>query len=43
MRRLRADLESGAWERRNPELAALDALDLGHRLVVWRRARMGTV
>jgi SAM-dependent methyltransferase len=34
--RLRADLESGAWGRRNRELAALDVLDLGHRLIVWR-------
>jgi SAM-dependent methyltransferase len=32
--RLRADLESGEWERRNAELLDLDELDLGHRLVV---------
>jgi hypothetical protein len=38
MRELRADLASGAWEERNAELAELRALDLGHRLVVWRRA-----
>jgi SAM-dependent methyltransferase len=36
--RLSADLDSGEWERRNPELAGLQALDLGHRLVVWRAA-----
>jgi SAM-dependent methyltransferase len=34
--RLRADLESGAWRQRNRELADLPALDLGHRLIVWR-------
>jgi SAM-dependent methyltransferase len=34
--RLRADLATGAWQRRNRELGELDALDLGHRLVVWR-------
>ncbi|HWE12270.1 MAG TPA: hypothetical protein VG365_02100, partial [Solirubrobacteraceae bacterium] len=34
--RLRADIASGHWQRRNRELAELDALDLGHRLVVWR-------
>jgi SAM-dependent methyltransferase len=34
--RLRADLESGAWEQRNEELADLEALDLGHRLIVWQ-------
>jgi len=32
--RLRADLDSGAWARRNGELLGLDALDLGYRLVV---------
>lgn len=34
--RLRADLESGGWGRRNRELDELHELDLGHRLVVWR-------
>jgi len=34
--RLRADLESGAWVRRNHALADRRELDLGHRLVVWR-------
>ncbi len=34
--RLRADLESGAWQRRNRGLADRHSLDLGHRLVVWR-------
>jgi SAM-dependent methyltransferase len=39
--RLRADLDSGAWGARNGELCGLDALDLGHRLVVWRRGALG--
>jgi hypothetical protein len=34
--RLRSDLDSGAWQARNRELCAFEALDLGHRLVVWR-------
>lgn len=34
LRRLRADLESGEWERRHTGLLALDSLDLGYRLVV---------
>lgn len=38
LERLRADLDSGAWEQRNAELAALQSVDLGHRLIVWRRA-----
>jgi len=33
--RLRVDLDSGQWNNRNQELAKLDLLDLGHRLVVW--------
>jgi SAM-dependent methyltransferase len=32
--RLRADLESGAWERRNAGILERDAMDLGYRLVV---------
>jgi hypothetical protein len=32
--RLRADLESGAWQRRQRGLLGRDALDLGYRLVV---------
>jgi SAM-dependent methyltransferase len=32
--RLRADLDSGAWDRRNGHLRALDELDCGYRLVV---------
>jgi SAM-dependent methyltransferase len=32
--RLAADLDSGAWERRNAALLGLDELDLGYRLVV---------
>jgi SAM-dependent methyltransferase len=39
VRRLRADLESGAWEQRNHELADLESLDLGHRLISWRHQR----
>jgi hypothetical protein len=35
--RLGADLESGAWQRRNRDILGSDALDLGHRLVVWER------
>ena len=31
---LAADLESGAWQERHADLLALDALDLGYRLVV---------
>ncbi len=34
--RLRTDLDTGAWTRRHRRLEALPALDLGHRLVVWR-------
>jgi hypothetical protein len=34
--RLRADLESGAWQARHGHLLAADALDLGYRLVVAR-------
>jgi hypothetical protein len=32
--RLSADLDSGAWYRRNAGLVELDELDLGYRLVV---------
>jgi len=35
--RLRADLESGEWERRHGHLRQLDELDLGYRLVVAGR------
>jgi hypothetical protein len=31
---LRADLRSGAWERRNADILERDALDLGFRVVV---------
>jgi hypothetical protein len=31
---LRADLESGAWERRNAELLELDECDFGYRVIV---------
>lgn len=34
LRRLREDLESGAWARRHADLAARDAYDAGYRLVV---------
>jgi hypothetical protein len=36
--RLRADLDSGAWERRHGALRAREALDLGYRLVVAETA-----
>ncbi|MEA2289183.1 MAG: hypothetical protein QOD55_1180 [Solirubrobacteraceae bacterium] len=32
--RLRADLQSGEWERRNADILALEELDLGYRVVV---------
>jgi SAM-dependent methyltransferase len=32
--RLEADLDSGAWERRNADVLERDALDLGYRVVV---------
>jgi hypothetical protein len=32
--RLRADLESGAWKKRNARLLGLAELDLGYRLLV---------
>ena len=31
--RLRADLASGAWQRRHLALAGLDEIDLGYRIV----------
>jgi SAM-dependent methyltransferase len=34
VRRLRADLESGAWAERNADILDLDELDLGFRIVV---------
>ncbi len=34
--RLRADLVSGRWQERNHELDSLEALDLGHRLILRR-------
>ena len=35
--RLRRDLESGAWEKRHGHLLAMEALDLGYRLLVRSR------
>jgi SAM-dependent methyltransferase len=35
--RLAGDVESGEWRRRHSELLERSELDLGHRLVVWRR------
>ncbi len=32
--RLRADLESGEWARRNAEILERDSMDLGYRLVI---------
>jgi SAM-dependent methyltransferase len=37
LRRLRADIESGAWARRHADLLELDELDLGYRLLVGGR------
>ncbi len=34
VRRLEADLTSGAWDRRHADLATLDSVDLGYRLLV---------
>jgi hypothetical protein len=34
MAALRADLESGEWERRNALILELEELDLGYRLIV---------
>ncbi|MGH8986444.1 MAG: class I SAM-dependent methyltransferase [Acidimicrobiia bacterium] len=34
MRRLRADLDSGEWHRRNSELLDLEEFDVGYRLVI---------
>ena len=34
VRTLRADLESGAWERRNADLLEREELDLGYRVIV---------
>jgi SAM-dependent methyltransferase len=39
--KLRADLDSGAWQRRYGGLLSLDELDIGYRLVVSRPARPG--
>jgi Methyltransferase domain len=39
MRRLRADLESGAWDARYGSLAELDSFDAGFRLLVSRADR----
>jgi hypothetical protein len=36
MRRLRADLDNGAWNRRWGRLLALDELDLGYKVVAAR-------
>jgi SAM-dependent methyltransferase len=38
LRRLRADLDSGAWARRHADLLARDEVDLGYRLLVGGRA-----
>lgn len=32
---LQADLNNGAWLKRNSELLGIDSLDLGHRMVIW--------
>jgi SAM-dependent methyltransferase len=35
LEQLASDLESGAWRRRNADLLALEALDIGYRLLRW--------
>lgn len=35
LHRLAGDLESGLWLQRNADLLALEALDVGYRLLVW--------
>lgn len=35
--RLRVDLQAGTWQQRNDCLLDASSLDLGHRIVVWRR------
>jgi hypothetical protein len=37
VRALRADLETGEWERRRGDLLARDELDLGYRILIARR------
>ena len=37
MRRLRADLDNGEWDRQWGHLLGLDELDLGYRVVVGPR------
>jgi SAM-dependent methyltransferase len=39
LERLANDLESGAWHKRNADLLAIDALDLGYRLLRWEKAQ----
>jgi SAM-dependent methyltransferase len=39
VRRLRADLESGAWQERNAHLLSLKEIDLGYRLLVAQLQR----
>ena len=41
LRRLRADLASGAWEARHGGPHAADALDVGYRLVVAEAGTRG--
>jgi SAM-dependent methyltransferase len=36
--RLANDLASGVWHKRNADLLAIDALDLGYRLLRWEKA-----
>jgi hypothetical protein len=42
MRRLESDIQSGDWDRRYGHLRALDALDLGYRIVVAHGLRVLT-
>jgi SAM-dependent methyltransferase len=35
LRRLASDLDSGVWHKRNADILALEALDIGYRLLRW--------
>jgi hypothetical protein len=37
LRRLREDLDTGAWHNRYGHLFQSDSMDCGYRLVVWQR------
>jgi SAM-dependent methyltransferase len=39
--RLASDLQNGSWHKRNADLLALDAFDLGYRLLRWEKSWQG--